>query len=82
MNEQWLRCTVQDGMFSDEVAVTYRPAQHAAREYSFFVPRSSVRLEEGRVKVRVFREGQVAWAVFPNETQSLVAVDESDLIAA
>lgn len=82
MNERWLRCTVQDGMFSDEFAVTYRPANRAAAEYSFFVPRSTVRPEEGRVKVRVFQQGPVAWAVFPNEMQSLVPIDESDLIAA
>jgi hypothetical protein len=46
LDEQWLRCKVDRGMFSDEVAVTY-PATTPWQK-SVFVPRSSVRSSHQR----------------------------------
>jgi hypothetical protein len=69
-------------MFSDELAVTVRSFDG---DHSYFVPREFVLGDpdhEGRVKVRVFNEGSVLWAILPNENQTALAVPHSDLAAA
>lgn len=83
MAERWLKCVVLKGMFSDEVTVviTTRTGERA----SFFVPTERVHGsegQEGRVRVRTFEQDSNSWAVVPNETQSIVPVDESQLATA
>lgn len=79
MSDGWLKCSVTEGMFSDESAVTYSVGA-GQREYSFFVPKSKVR-ENGfpAVRVSVVRNGQQTLAIFPNDLRSAVPVRESDL---
>lgn len=78
MSEKWLRCGVLQGMFSDEMVVVIKTL--SGEEVSFFVPKQQV--EAGRVMVRTFKQGTRAWAVIPNDSQSIIPVDESELAAA
>jgi hypothetical protein len=78
MREQFLKCQVYKGMFSDELAIKVSSKRGDA---SFFVPKNLVQESEGRVKVRVYREGQTSWAVLPDENQTAVPVEEGDLLA-
>lgn len=83
MWEQWLRCRILKGMFSDELAVSY-PPRAGTSVASVFVPRDYVEGkidEEGKVRVKVFREGDTAWAVLPSPQRLMIAVDEADLLA-
>ena len=83
MSERWLRCDVRKGMFSDEKVVVIKTT--TGDVVSFFVPAERVNGNidhEGQVKVRFFREDSRAWAVVPNENQTVVAVDESQLVSA
>lgn len=79
----WLRCRVDRGMFSDEVAVTYPAEGDAVR--SVFVPRSETgqwpKDKSGRaVRVRLLRpEGENPVAVLPTDESTLVAVQERDI---
>lgn len=80
----WLRCDLDKGMFSDEVAVTYPPNSppDGNWEKSVFVPASDVKGDIGsigKVRVRVLGrdEGKVL-AVLPNPHQDIVVVDEND----
>ncbi|HET6248588.1 MAG TPA: hypothetical protein VFE47_12880 [Tepidisphaeraceae bacterium] len=82
MAERWLRCHVRKGMFSDEMVVVIKIL--SGETASFFVPREWVSGDEnreGQVKVRTFMENSHAWAIVPNESQTVVAVDASQLIA-
>jgi len=85
-NEQLLACRVYPGMFSDEVAVAYPPMQQAKTSVSsFFVPRDRVMAPpsehqlHGMLRVRVIRDGTTVWAIVPDENQSVIEVEESDL---
>lgn len=83
MAERWLRCEVRKGMFSDEMVVVIKV--QSGEVASFFVPRESVlgnENQEGRVKVRTFKEKSGALAIVPNESQTVVAVDESQFVNA
>ncbi len=82
MLERWLRCEVRKGMFSDELVVVITSVTGEAT--AFFVPRERVEGDksDGRVRVRAFSEHSRAWAVVPNETQTVVAVDESQFVGA
>jgi hypothetical protein len=83
MSERWLNCTVFKGMFSDELVVVIRTKSGEA--VSFFVPSERVNRikdEQGQVRVRTFQEKADSWAVVPNETQSVVSVDESQFAIA
>jgi hypothetical protein len=83
MWEQWLRCRVVKGMFSDELAITYQP-RGATSATSVFVPKDLVLGEidnEGKVKVMVFRQENIAWAVLPSAQQTVIPIDEADLTA-
>ncbi|HEX4795526.1 MAG TPA: hypothetical protein VH370_17170 [Humisphaera sp.] len=87
MNEQFLTCKVYPGMFSDEVAIAYRPNAGRTSVSSYFVPKDRVvadlsgRETTGMLRVLVFREGQTTWAVVPNENQTIIEIDEADLTA-
>lgn len=78
--EGWLKCSVERGMFSDEVAVTY-PAEGPALT-SVFVPSVNVRGTPGGpglVRVRVARSANAILAILPTSYQDSVPVSEADL---
>ncbi len=78
--QRWLRCHLDKGMFSDEVAVTYPSI--GDWQQSVFVPKSDVQGsigDEGRVRVSVFRHGSRLIAVLPNPNHDIVEVTEADL---
>ncbi len=78
----WLRCRILKGMFSDEYAVEVSAAE--GKRASFFVPKEDVRGDidqDGKVRVRVIRKGQTAWALLPTETPVEIPIREADLVA-
>jgi hypothetical protein len=77
----WLRCKVESGMFSDEVAVTY-PAATEQWQKSVFVPSSCVRGSEpqGEVKVQVVIKDGTRFAVLPSSQRDIVKVEGADLV--
>lgn len=78
----WLRCRLDVGMFSDEMAVTYPPVESKWQK-SVFVPRSCVRQEEdarsGMVKVNVLVKDGTRFAVLPSQQHDVVKVHDGDL---
>lgn len=80
VEEAWLECQVDKGMFSDELAVTY--PSHGAWQKSVFVDRRAVKGEIGKVgKVRVAilrRDGSIM-AVLPSPEQDIVYVSPGDI---
>ena len=82
MSEQWLRCDIFKGMFSDELAIKYSPPG-STYPVSVFVPKDLVQgdLTQGRgqVKVMVFRRGESSWVVLPSSQRTEIPVSESDL---
>lgn len=80
MTQQWLNCSIVKGMFSDELAVTYKPL--SGSETSVFVPKRLVETgpnNVGRVMVEVFKSGTQTWAVLPNESREEVLVGDNDI---
>jgi hypothetical protein len=76
----WLRCRLDRGMFSDEVAVTYPDSTQWQK--SVFVPRSCVRPDSenhGEVMVNVFVEDGKRYAVLPTPWRDIVRVEDADL---
>jgi len=76
----WLRCRLDDGMFSDEFAVTY-PAFNPVQK-SVFVPRSCVLEGEehlGEVKVLVVVKDGAQFAVLPTPRRDIVRVEAADI---
>jgi hypothetical protein len=79
----WLRCRLDMGMFSDEVAVTYPAAAEPGYwQKSVFVPSTCVRKESGntgKVKVVIIvKEGQ-RFAVLPSSQRDIVTPAEADI---
>lgn len=77
----WLRCRLDSGMFSDEVAVTYPPDEELWQK-SVFVPESCVRREDnhhGVVKVRVLIQDGVRFAELPSPQRDIVKFQDADL---
>lgn len=80
MFDRWLKCDVFRGMFSDEFAVVVSTS--GGECVSAFVPSDRVEgkaEQAGRVRVRVFEETGRSWAVLPNESQTIIAVEPSEL---
>ncbi|MFI5401449.1 MAG: hypothetical protein ACHQ1G_00720 [Planctomycetota bacterium] len=79
MPEEWLKCEVLPGLFSNEAIVVVRDlAGHAHR---YFVPLDAVSTD--RVRVRVSNGGDLLWATIPTaQPSSVVAVKQEDLVAA
>ncbi|MCA9081666.1 MAG: hypothetical protein KDA58_13975 [Planctomycetaceae bacterium] len=78
--QQWLTCRIDEGMFSDEVAVTY-PDQAAPR-VSVFVPRSEVQGAtggHGRVRVRLIERQGSLFAILPTQQRDIVLVSRGDV---
>jgi hypothetical protein len=78
--DRWLNCQIDQGMFSDEMAVSYPP--NGQTILSVFVPASLVKGSPGhRGKVRVVvmqRQGKT-FAVLPSTDRSIVSVAEHDI---
>ena len=77
----WLRCRLDMGMFSDEVAVTYPPVQSHWQK-SVFVPSSCVRSEgenQGTVRVQLLVKGETQYAVLPSSQRDIVRIQAADL---
>jgi hypothetical protein len=77
----WLRVRVDQGMFSDELAVTYPPDEGRYRR-CVFVPISDVRQQSehsGDVRVDVVEREGVRYAVLPSPERDIVRVEEGDL---
>jgi len=77
----WLRCRLDMGMFSDEVAVTYPPLSKEWQK-SVFVPRACVRSNtehEGEVKVNVVTKDGARFAVLPSSQRDMVHIEDADL---
>lgn len=82
MWEQWLRCQILKGMFSDELAITYKP-RGSTVPTSVFVPKELVSGDinhEGKVKVTVFRQGDTSWAILPSAQKMVIPINDADLI--
>lgn len=77
----WLRVRLDDGMFSDEVAVTYPPSTEQWQK-SVFVPAACVRGDkpEGQVKVDVLVKNGARYAVLPSSQRDIVKVEGTDLV--
>lgn len=81
--ERWLQCQLDQGMFSDEIAVTYPP--EGAVKRSVFVPKSEVHGEPGKkgfVRVQVLRKPGAMIAILPSPQSDIVAVNEQDVSVA
>ena len=79
--DNWLRCLVFRGFFSDEVAVEVAPK--SGERSSFIVSRDQVEGDpdqEGKVRVKVYRDGETAWAVLPTDNQTVIPVNDADLM--
>jgi hypothetical protein len=77
---QWLSCRLDQGMFSDEIAVTHPPVGQAL--LSVFVPASAVSGKPkglGKVRVQVTRQGNSTLAILPTDYSESVTVTEADL---
>lgn len=80
IEECWLACRIDKGMFSDELAVTYPP--EGEKQKSVFVTASDVEGapgERGRVRVWLVRRNGHLLAVLPSATQDIVTVNEGDV---
>jgi hypothetical protein len=77
---KWLKCTVANGMFSDECTIIVRTRN--GEMVSVFVPKDLTQRTEGRVKVRVTESQGHSFALLPDEHQSIIDVDASDLLPA
>jgi hypothetical protein len=78
----WLRCRLDSGMFSDEIAVTYPASASSSWQKSVFVPRSCVRCEkenQGEVMVSVVVTDGTRYAVLPSSQRDIVKADAADL---
>lgn len=80
----WLLCRLDDGMFSDEVAVTYPAAAKENWQKSVFVPAVYVRrhgggVHQGEVKVNVLVKDGKRYAVLPSPLGDIVSVQDADL---
>ncbi|MFN7893685.1 MAG: hypothetical protein ACK5OC_25585 [Pirellula sp.] len=80
VEEGWLECQVDKGMFSDELAVTYPP--RGAWQKSVFVDRRAVKGDigaVGKVRVVVLRQDGSLMAVLPSPEQDIVYVMPGDI---
>ena len=79
-HEGWLNCLLDEGMFSDEIAVSYPPEGKILR--SVFVPVSAVRGlpgNKGSVRVKLMKQSGKILAILPTEQPEIVAVSEQDI---
>lgn len=74
---KWLKCKIQKGMFSDERTVTVHT--RGGEPIAVFVPSAAADDRNSRVRVRAFHGQGRAVAILPDEHQSVIDVEESDL---
>jgi len=83
MTEQWLRCHILQGMFSDErTIVVYSKSGERIAE---FVPKDKVVgeiNEDGKLRVKVFQNNGTTWAVLPTDYSESIPVRNEDLVTA
>jgi hypothetical protein len=77
---RWLRCEVNKGMFSDELTVTVKT--RSGESVAVFVPRQAADDQNKRVRVNAFQTDGDYLAVLPDVQQSVIHVDERDLLPA
>jgi len=79
---KWLKCKIQNGMFSDEVTIVFRTL--SGENIAVFVPKDSAQgqASNGRVKVRVDETSGRTIAIFPDANQSVIDIDSAELVAA
>lgn len=78
--ERWLECHLDQGMFSDEMAVTYPP--QGKWQKSVFVERKAVKGtagSKGKVLVRVLNRNGSTIAILPSPNQDVVYVQAGDI---
>ena len=78
---KWLNCTIKKGMFSDEFTAIVTTTN--GDQVSVFVPKDAtqdVQGESGQVRVRVSERSGHFIAILPDEHQSVVDVDSSQLL--
>ncbi len=76
---KWLKCTIAKGMFSDEVTVIIRT--RSGENVSVFVPKYATETND-RVKVRVVERAGHTVALLPDEHQSVVDIESTELVPA
>lgn len=77
---QWLKCQVSKGMFSDELTVTV--STRSGEKVAVFVPKDAAEENSGRVRVRVAQRNGHSFVLLPDEHQSVVDVQASDVQSA
>ena len=78
--DRWLKCQLDKGMFSDEVAVTYPSS--GTPVCSVFVPAQAVHGQlgaTGKVRVRIVERQGSLLAVLPSNYSDSVRVQEQDV---
>lgn len=81
MSEQWLKCSVSRGMFSDEraVEINSRNGRLSVFVHQRFVHETG---SIGKLRVGVFESEGIRWAVLPTETRPSIPVEDSEFAAA
>lgn len=74
---KWLKCKLDKGMFSDEFTVTVH--SRSGDTIAVFVPRQAADNQNSRVQVKAFEQCGKSIAILPDEHQSVVEVNDSDL---
>lgn len=77
---KWLQCSIDEGMFSDELAVTYPSSGQWQK--SVFVERSDVKGRAGtvgKVRVTVVRRNGALLATLPSPERDIVYVNAEDI---
>lgn len=79
MTQQWLKCSVSKGMFSNERVIIFNIKGNGSLEE--FVPADKVEGQgkNGRVKVRVITRDDGQWAVLPTPYGKTVPVEPAQL---
>lgn len=77
MMENWLKCEIEKGMFSDEVTVKVTNAKGEA--IAVFVPTEQVQPVSKKVRVRSFVASGYTFAVLPDDRRTTLSVNLSDL---
>jgi hypothetical protein len=75
--EKWLKCEIQNGMFSDEVTVRVTSAKGEA--IAVFVPKGKVQSDHQAVRVRSFVASGYTFAELPDDRGTTLSVRASDL---
>lgn len=80
MAQQWLKCNVSEGMFSNERVIAFNMRGNGSLEE--FVPADKVEGQgkDGRVKVRVITRDDGQWAVLPTPYSETVPVELTQLV--